>query len=68
MAKKVYLVPVYWEMYGRVSVEAESPEKALEYAREHMDEYKLPYKSEYVEGSFDVDMDGTVLDLEGNLY
>lgn len=68
MARKTYLVPVYWEMFGRVSVEAESPEKALEYAREHMDEYKLPYKSEYVEGSFDVDMEGTVLDLEGNLY
>lgn len=68
MEKKIYLVPVYWEMFGRVSVEAESAEKAIEYALDHIDEYKLPEKAEYIDGSFEVDPAGIVKDLEGNSY
>lgn len=53
-------IPVTWEMYGTVSVEAESAEEALKIFREIEDGsddggFALP-EGYYVDGSFDVDM------------
>ena len=55
---KTYLVPVVYQMMGYVEVEASSPKEAKEFAAEHWDELPLPDNAEYLEGSFEVDMDG----------
>lgn len=56
---KYWRIPVTWEMYGTVAVEASSPEEALEKFREIEDGpdggFALP-EGCYVDGSFDVDM------------
>ena len=55
MAKMVYKVPVVWSMMGYVLVDAESGEEAMEYAKEHKDDFPLPTNGEYLEDSFEVD-------------
>ena len=63
MAK--YLVPVAWEMYGHVTVEATTEEEAIDIALAHQDEYPLPANAEYVMGSFEVDTQGLVIEVKG---
>ena len=63
MAK--YLVPVVWQMYGRVEIEASSPEEALKIAQEKTD-IPLP-TGFYLEDSFEVDTDGIIMDEDGNV-
>ena len=48
---KTYRVPVVWQMYGYVTVEAESLSEAQ---HEAMDA-PLPEEGSYVEGSFEID-------------
>lgn len=50
---KTYKIPVVWQMYGYVEVEAESLDEAIQKAQDA----PLPDGS-YVEGSFEVDGDG----------
>lgn len=50
-----YKIPVTWEVYSHIKIEAESLEKAIEIfdAKENSDEnYSLPTDPEYVDGSF----------------
>lgn len=53
MAK--YKVPVIWQMYGYVVIEANSEEEALEIAQETQNEFSLPDDGEYLDESFEVD-------------
>lgn len=50
--KKKFKLPVTWEMYGIVEVEAESLEAALDYFNENSDNIPLPDDKEYVDASF----------------
>lgn len=47
-----YRIPVSWEMYGHVEVEADSLEEAISIAES--DETPLP-DGDYINGSFEVD-------------
>ena len=50
MAK--FYLPVTWEEYGVVTVEADSIESAIEYFIEHVDDIDTPDEKFYVDGSF----------------
>ena len=50
---KKWGVTVCWVETGDIVVEAESAEAALEYAQNHLDEFKLP-KGDYLPDSFEV--------------
>jgi len=54
--KKIYKVPVSYEMYGYVYIEADDLEEACSIAEED-ETIPLPYNAEYVEGSWLVDWD-----------
>lgn len=58
MPKMVYKVPVVWSMMGYVLVDAESREAAMEYAKEHADDFSLPTNGEYLDESFEIDEEG----------
>ena len=57
-ARMVYKVPVVWSMMGYVLVDADSPEEAIEYAKEHKDDLPLPANAQYLEDSFEIDEEG----------
>lgn len=48
-----YRIPVTWEMFGAIEVEAESLEEAIKLAEN--DDQCLPPDGEYVDGSWVVD-------------
>lgn len=72
MAKKTYRVPVVYEMYGAVDVEAESAEEAYDKVKAHPEDFALPDESFYVDDSFKVADDdrenaiGTIKMLDGD--
>lgn len=49
--KKWYKIPVTWESYGIIEVEAESLEQAIEEFDREEENYDLP-DAQYVDGSF----------------
>jgi pseudouridine-5'-phosphate glycosidase len=53
---KTYKVPVVYQMYGYVYVQAESMAEAVDEVR--TGDGALPDTADYVEGSFEVDLDG----------
>ena len=55
MAK--FKLPVTWEMYGTVEVEAESLDAAVDYFNENSDYIPLPEESHYVDASFNISCD-----------
>jgi len=55
---KTYKVPVVYQMYGYVYVQAESMAKAVDEVQNG--DGALPDNADYVEGSFEVDHDGIV--------
>lgn len=55
--KKIFKVPVTWEMYGVIEVEAESPEEAIEIVRTDKEDISLPGESHYVDDSFRLSSD-----------
>ena len=50
-----YEVPCSWEVYGTVEVAARSLDEAIEKVEDN--DFPLPSKSSYVDGSFQVDRD-----------
>ena len=54
MGKK-YKIPVSWQMYGYMDIEAEDWDEAIEIAND--DATSLPSNADYVDGSFEVDHD-----------
>lgn len=51
---KEYRIPCVWMMYGYETVQANSLEEAIEIAE---NAFGLP-NGEYIDGSFEIDMDG----------
>ena len=61
---KTYRVPVVYQMYGYVEVEAESMAEAVDEVQNGGGDMPLPTDADYVEGSFEVDHDGIVEEVE----
>ena len=57
---KIYKIPVTYEMYGYVNIQAESAEEALEKFDMTEDDFDLP-KGYYLDGSF---QRGTLEDIK----
>jgi hypothetical protein len=57
---KTYKVPVVYTMYGYVEVKAESMVEAVDEVENGGGDIPLPSAADYVEGSFEVDHDGIV--------
>ena len=57
---KTYKIGVVWQMYGYVEVEANSLEEAVKEVEDGGGDIPLPSVADYVEGSFEVDHDGLV--------
>ena len=59
MRKKIWKVPVVWEMFGNVEVEAESLEEAIKMVQRDEDAegnpFSLPTEDYYIEDSFRVE-------------
>jgi hypothetical protein len=49
---KTWKIPVTWEVYGTVNIEAESLDEAIQIFDETEDEMSLPTDSEYIDASF----------------
>ena len=56
---KTYKIGVVWQMYGTVEVEANNLEEAIHIL--HSTDVPLPDNGEYIEGSFEVDVEGSAL-------
>ena len=56
---KTYKIGVVWQMYGTVEVEANNLEQAIHIL--HSTDVPLPDNGEYIEGSFEVDVEGSAL-------
>lgn len=67
MSEKTFLVPVVYQMYGRVEVKAEDPEEAIRIAENSISELPLPAEASYLEDSYEVDSDGIVLTEDGEI-
>ena len=52
--KKFFIIPCSWEMYGKLEIEAESLEEAIDIARF---DSPLPDPASYIEDSFQIDHD-----------
>lgn len=69
---KYWSVPVVYEMYGSITVEADSAEEAYDKVKEHPEEFNLPDEGFYVDDSFRVADDdrenaiGTIKMLTGS--
>lgn len=55
--KKTYSIPLIWQSWGVVNIEADSLEKAKQKALDG----SMPYKSEYIDDSMRVDEDSSLL-------
>ena len=56
---KTYKIGLIWQMYGSVEVEANSLAEAIHIV--HSTDVPLPENGEYIEGSFEVDVEGCAL-------
>lgn len=54
---KKFKVPVTWEVYATIEVEAETLEEAMKIAEDEDGEIPLPTQTEYVDGSWRVNVD-----------
>ena len=66
--KKSFNVVVEYAMYGTISVEAENLEEAIKFAEDNIDELPLPYEPEYIDGSYKIDKESTILFNEYSNY
>lgn len=57
MAKQKYVIPVTYEMTGVITIEAESPDEAIDIALDNVDALPLPNGAVYVDGSYTVETD-----------
>lgn len=66
----IFNIPYAYQMYGRIRIEAESLDEALEKAEEKindMSEAELAENADYLDDSCEVDSDGIILDDDGNI-
>lgn len=50
-----YYIPVTWQVWDKVKIEAKSLKEAIKYFKEHIDEIPLGTEPEYIDGSFQID-------------
>ena len=55
---KTYRVPVVYQMFGYVEMEADSIDDAVKKVHNNIDSIPLPNDADYVEGSFEIDYEG----------
>ena len=62
---KRFLVPVMYQVWGRVEIEAESIEDARKKLADpnFIDKMDMPLNQEYIDDSYQVDVDGEMEDL-----
>lgn len=53
--KKKFSIPVTWQVWDKIEVEAETIEEAVAYVKEHIDEIPLGTEPEYIDGSYRID-------------
>lgn len=56
-AKNEYVIPVCWEVSGKVRVQANSLQEAYEYVEKNLDNIPLDDDEEYSEGSYQISVD-----------
>ena len=66
--KKSFNVVVEYAMYGTISVEAENLEEAMKFAEDNIDELPFPDESEYIDGSYKIDKELTILNDKYSNY
>lgn len=52
---KKFYIPVSWEVWDKVEVEAETIEEAIKYVKENIEVIPLGSEPEYIEGSYKID-------------
>ena len=62
-AKKEFIIPIYWQVAGRLKVQANSLEEALEWANEHEDEIELDSDAEYLDGTFEIEQEEGIIQM-----
>ena len=59
--KQSFNVVVEYAMYGTINVEAKNLEEAMKFAEDNIDELPFPDESEYIDGSYKIDKESTIL-------
>jgi len=59
--KKDFVFPIYWEMMGKLKVQADSLEEAMKWVEEHEEEIELDPDADYIDGTFEVEEDEEVI-------
>ena len=52
---KKFSIPVTWEVWDKVEVEAETIEEAIQYVKDNLDTIPLGTEPEYIDGSYRID-------------
>ena len=52
---KKFSIPVTWQVWDKVKVEAETIEEAIEYVKNNIDEIPLGTEPEYIDGTYKID-------------
>ena len=67
--KKKFSIPVTWEVWDKVEVEAETIEEAIQYVKDNLDTIPLGTEPEYIDGSYKIEdgQDGEA-DIEETIY
>ena len=61
---KKFSIPVTWEVWDKIEVEAETIEEAIKYVRENIDTIPLGTEPECIDGSYRIDGDNGKTDME----
>lgn len=52
---KRFYIPVTWEVWDKIEVEAETIEEAVEYVKENIDSIPLGTEPDYIDGTYKID-------------
>ena len=52
---KKFSIPVTWEVWDKIEVEAETIEEAIQYVKDNLDTIPLGTDPEYIDGSYRID-------------
>lgn len=52
---KKFSIPVTWEVWDKVEVEAETLEEAIQYVKDNIDTIPLGTEPEYIDGSYKIE-------------
>lgn len=66
-ANKEYKIPITWQVYDRLLVQANSLEEALAYCKEHIDVLPLGDEPEYIDESYEIEEDMEILKLHNDM-